>query len=890
MQLGSRLTTLVLAFTLLPTAVFAGAAGAQNNFPAPRYVPGEVLVGLDDSAGAPLPDLAVQSVGRIAALYPELGVARVVLNRGLSIAQGIAALRGRPGIRYAEPNFVRHAYATPNDTNYASKQWGPQKVKMPQVWDIWQPKAQKVVAIIDTGCDLDHPDLVNVYLKDVGGAIVGRNVINTGIPPEDDHGHGTHCAGTAAAQINNGLGVAGIAGWNPNVAGSDGFIKVMPIKVLDSSGSGDDAGVAAGIRWAVDHGAHVISMSLGGPDFSTTLQDACAYALNNNVVVVAAAGNDGSSSFSYPGAYSTVISVAATQNDAGDTLASFSNYGSWVKTAAPGVSIYSTAKGGGYIYMAGTSMATPHVAGEAVLLRAAAPSLNATQICNLIVNNTDPYTPYSGRTLAAGAGRINVYKALLAAVAGSGGLISVSLAPNPVTGGLSSTGSVTLGANAPAGGKVVTLSSNNVSVVVPGTVTVPAGSSSTTFTATTQPVASNLSATITAAVPENSLDALLTVIPPVVSALTLTPSSLAGGNTSVGKVTLNAAAPAGGKVVTLTSNKPDAVVPATVTVPEGATTAQFNITTTPVTANTSVTITAKTGTTTKTATLTVKLAGPKTVTFSPTSVMSGNASTGTVTLTGPAPAAGITVTLASNKPEVTVPNSVFVNGGSISAQFTANTGNVTANLAVSVTATANSIVKSGALTVLPVLKSVTVSPSSVIGGKSATGTVTLNGAAPAGGVVVTISDTNAAADTVASVTVLAGATTATFPITTTPVSSNTTGTFSGTALGATKTSSSFTVKPPALSGFSFTPSSILSGVTSTGKLTISGAAPAGFTVNLTSGNGSVAPVPVSVTFATGQTTATFTVTGGSVSSSTPVQITAKDPALVTKIATLTVNP
>jgi thermitase len=275
MHFGSRLRTLLLTISLAVSALHGGTVQAEDLARPQRFMPGEVLVGFWDNAGV-TPEQAVQGIGRIKPRAYNTGVARVELNNGVSIARAIAALQGRPGVRYAEPNYVRHTTATPNDPNYAGKQWGPQRVKMPQVWDIWQPKAEKVVAIIDTGVDLDHSDLVGVLLKDGTGAIVGYNAQVPASSPEDDHGHGTHCAGIAAGQIDNSIGIAGIAGWNPNVAGSGSYVKIMPVKVLDATGYGSDEEVAAGIRWAVDHGASVISMSLGGTDFSTTLQDACA--------------------------------------------------------------------------------------------------------------------------------------------------------------------------------------------------------------------------------------------------------------------------------------------------------------------------------------------------------------------------------------------------------------------------------------------------------------------------------------------------------------------------------------------------------------------------------------------------------------------------------------
>ena len=146
-------------------------------------------------------------------------------------------------------------------------------------------------------------------------------------------------AGIAAAQSNNSIGVAGVAGWDGNAAHTDVSVKIMPVKVLNG-GSGSDADVAGGIIWSTDHGAKVINMSLGDTASTQTLDDACQYAWNHGVVVVAAAGNDGSNELFYPASFNNVVSVAAS--DGNDTLANFSNWGTNVTVAAPGVNVIST--------------------------------------------------------------------------------------------------------------------------------------------------------------------------------------------------------------------------------------------------------------------------------------------------------------------------------------------------------------------------------------------------------------------------------------------------------------------------------------------------------------------------------------------------------------------
>jgi thermitase len=391
----------------------AGAfAQAPVTYP---YVPGELLVGVTweaDQVGSVRQ--AAMLVGDVVETQPRIGVHRIKLRPGMSIEQAAARLAHMPGVRFVEPNYILSICATPNDPSFGS-QYGPQKIQADLAWGIWTPIVPVVVAIVDTGIDSTHPDLTNKILRN-GSTVVGYNAI-TNAPSDalDDHGHGTHCAGIAAAQINNGIGIAGIAGWDGGTGSDTAFTKLMPVKVLSQWGSGNTTDVAEGIVWAADNGANVISLSLGGGG-STTLADAVSYAWTKGCVVVVAAGNSSSSTPSYPAAYPESLAVAAT--DATDTLCSFSNWGTWVQVAAPGNAIYSTtptysATAGyalNYATLSGTSMACPHVAGEAALIWAMNPTMTNADVKAAIMNNTDPYTPYSGRTIAGG--RVNVFKAL----------------------------------------------------------------------------------------------------------------------------------------------------------------------------------------------------------------------------------------------------------------------------------------------------------------------------------------------------------------------------------------------------------------------------------------------------------------------------------------------
>jgi thermitase len=235
----------------------------------------------------------------------------------------------------------------PSDSEFFH-QWGMTKVQAPQAWEIADGNSGIVIAILDSGIDLDHPDL-----KD---KIIASANFTSSDNPDDHLGHGSHVAGIAAASSNNDYGVAGL-GYN---------CSLMSVKVLDDNGKGYASWVADGIRWAVDNGANVINMSVVMDSPSRSLEKAVNYAWEHGAVVIAAAGNDGDSESAYPAYYSDCIAVGATNSN--DNLARFSNRGDWVDVAAPGVRIYSTLDDGEYGYKSGTSAAAPHVAGLSALL------------------------------------------------------------------------------------------------------------------------------------------------------------------------------------------------------------------------------------------------------------------------------------------------------------------------------------------------------------------------------------------------------------------------------------------------------------------------------------------------------------------------------------------
>ena len=273
----------------------------------------------------------------------------------------LEGLRKRPDVRYIEPDGLMEAIEV--DAGDAEYPWGVDRVDAEVVHDA-HTGAGAHIAIVDTGIDSDHPDLPN--LGD-GAAFVE---IQGGYaePWDDDSGHGTHCAGIAAAVRN----AAGVVGVSPGAT-------LHAVKVLGADGFGPWSAIADGIRWVADRGYDVASMSLGG-DPSLTVQDACLYAYERGVLLVAAAGNNGCESkytvddyscdgcVKAPAVYDTVVAVSST--DADDSPSSFSSAGCTVELAAPGSAILSTVPGGGVGTKSGTSMACPHVSGAAALLMA----------------------------------------------------------------------------------------------------------------------------------------------------------------------------------------------------------------------------------------------------------------------------------------------------------------------------------------------------------------------------------------------------------------------------------------------------------------------------------------------------------------------------------------
>lgn len=349
------------------------------------------------------------------------GWVRVTLSQ-TQVARSITELSRDPNVIAAHEDGYVRALIEPDDT-YWGQQWGPQKIGAPDAWNITTGDSSVIIAVIDTGADLTHGDLAdrlwvnagevpgngvdddgNGQIDDIHGWRFGHDAL--GIPYEsndvnDDHGHGTHVTGIIAAQGNNGQGIAGIA-WD---------CRVMIVKVLDANGDGYYSDVANGVVYATDNGAQIINLSLGGPDKNPIMEDAIAYANAHDTLVIAAAGNAGSAVL-YPAAYSGAVAVAAT--DQNDQRLWFSCYGPEVDLSAPGSLIYSTCRGNRYCLKSGTSMAAPHVAGLAALLRSYYRDDSAAQVLHRL-KTTAQDVDAPGWDLYTGWGRIDARRALPAA-------------------------------------------------------------------------------------------------------------------------------------------------------------------------------------------------------------------------------------------------------------------------------------------------------------------------------------------------------------------------------------------------------------------------------------------------------------------------------------------
>lgn len=436
---------MLLSLNFIPLAL---AKGKTKIYPA---VPGEFVVKLKSEPNTKtlntFEDVALQLQKR-SGLKSGVQVRHlktsnqfaVIIAKDLKSARSLLAADDR--VAYAEPNYIYRALdvnstaASPTNDAKMNLLWGMQNtgqtdaagqvgkagsdINVVPVWNEGITGSKNVkVAIIDTGVDYTHTDLQanilknsaevagdgidndgNGFIDDVYGWNFADNIANG----MDDHNHGTHCAGTIGGVGNNGIGVAGV-NWN---------VSILPVKFLNSQGSGSLDGAVQSIQYATKMGVDLMSNSWGGGPYSQALYDAIKDAKAKGILFVAAAGNDSNdndASPSYPATYQldNVLSVAATDNR--DQIAVFSNYGkSTVHVAAPGVKILSTVQGNDYGVMSGTSMATPHVSGVAALMMSTNPSYTYAQIKDALIKTSDKVRGLSKKVVARG--RVNVYNAI----------------------------------------------------------------------------------------------------------------------------------------------------------------------------------------------------------------------------------------------------------------------------------------------------------------------------------------------------------------------------------------------------------------------------------------------------------------------------------------------
>jgi subtilisin family serine protease len=381
-------------------ALLLGIPVAPPSHPEPTVLAGELLVHLAPGA----PQLAEAPLGpavsaRAAPALAPLAVQQVRVPAGAEAGYA-ARLRELPGVRAVEANARVQAATVPNDPYFGEYQWNLRQVRAPDAWDLTTGDRRVIVAVIDTGVALDHPDLASKLVE-------GTNLVAPGQPPQDDNGHGTHVAGIIAAATNNGQGVAGV----------DWEARLMPVKVLDAAGGGDVLRVAQGMVWAIDQGARVLNLSFSGAEPSVALTEAVQYARSRGVLVVAEVGNEGRTEPTYPASLEGVLAVGAT--DRNDQRLPGANSGSYVGVAAPAQDVPSTfwdaSVGNTYALASTTSQAAPHAAGLAGLIWSVNPELRGDAVRGLIENHADDVGP-PGRDDATGAGRINAYRSVLAAL------------------------------------------------------------------------------------------------------------------------------------------------------------------------------------------------------------------------------------------------------------------------------------------------------------------------------------------------------------------------------------------------------------------------------------------------------------------------------------------
>ncbi len=387
----------VLTAVVLPAAAPGAAvpASAAPVSPAPdaaaaggRFAiagAGDVVVGVAPGSEA-VAEASLVSAGGTVVRRSEAG-SFVVVRPPLGVAPGLfaAVAAAKRGVLYAEPESIVQAALVPDDPGFTS-QWNLERIGMPDAWDITRGSADVRIAVLDSGVDLDHPELAGRLDTQADYDFIDRDPA-----ADDEYGHGTHVAGIIAAATGNGRAVAGIA---------DGC-TILPVRVLDEYGFGSASVMAEGIRYAADQGVDIINVSAGDPVDTRVLGDAIEYAVAKGCMIFAAAGNRGIASLDFPAGYPDVIAVGAVNSR--DARASYSSYGESLDIVAPGgertgpriLSLLpvraASPSGTGEMY--GTSMATPHVTAVAALLRSLNPTWTAGHVTRRILETAEDIGP-----------------------------------------------------------------------------------------------------------------------------------------------------------------------------------------------------------------------------------------------------------------------------------------------------------------------------------------------------------------------------------------------------------------------------------------------------------------------------------------------------------------
>ena len=414
------LSLLFLHSLVFPTATLMQAPNPDNvDTRQETFATGQILVRFHEGATSLSLLTAAQQFDLRQSSSPcaEMRIRAYSVRPGTELT-AIEMLKSDPAVEFAEPDYLVFADPLdvalsqtrantntiltttmppmpPNDRLY-DRQWALPKINALAAWAI-SSGSDVTIAVLDSGVDVEHPDLAARIVR-------GYDFVNDDDNADDDNGHGTHVAGIAAAISNNGIGIAGLA-WNANI---------MPLKILNRSGIGTVSNLVRAICWAVTERADIINMSLSSPFISHTAYTAVDYAISQGIVLFAAAGNHSQrgNPILYPAAYKRVIAVAATDHD--DLQAKFSNTGTYVDIAAPGVDILSTDTRAGqsiWAYKSGTSMSSAYAAGLAALILSVDPDLSPDQVKTVIIDSVvdlgDP-----GRDVVFGYGRIDVAAAL----------------------------------------------------------------------------------------------------------------------------------------------------------------------------------------------------------------------------------------------------------------------------------------------------------------------------------------------------------------------------------------------------------------------------------------------------------------------------------------------